>query len=99
VLSRIDDEFLGEVRRKGELFMDKLHRIDGVKDVSGVGLMIGVSLENSDAKQVVSACLKRGLLALTAKEKIRFLPPLIITDDEIERGLDIFAEALAETGR
>jgi acetylornithine/N-succinyldiaminopimelate aminotransferase len=96
VLSRIDEGFLSEVRRKGELFKERLLGMDGVAEVSGIGLMIGVSLAGADAKQVAAACLKRGLLVLTAKEKIRFLPPLIIADEEIGEGLDIFAEAIAE---
>ncbi|MDR2611109.1 MAG: acetylornithine/succinylornithine family transaminase [Clostridiales Family XIII bacterium] len=99
VLSRIQDDFLAEVRRKGELFKEKLTGMDGVADISGIGLMIGVSLTNADAKRVAAACLKNGLLVLTAKEKIRFLPPLIITDDEIEAGLGIFAETLATAER
>jgi acetylornithine/N-succinyldiaminopimelate aminotransferase len=95
VLSRIDEAFLAEVRRKGDLFKEKLLGLNGVADVSGIGLMIGITLDTADAKAIAAACLERGLLVLTAKEKVRFLPPLVITDEEIELGLKIFGEVLA----
>jgi acetylornithine/N-succinyldiaminopimelate aminotransferase len=94
VLSRIDDYFLAEVRRKGDLLKKRLLEMDGVANVSGIGLMIGVSLKADNTKKIVVECLKQGLLVLTAKEKIRLLPPLVITDEEIEAGLKIFENVL-----
>ena len=58
--------------------------------------MIGIELENGDAHDIAEKCLERGLLVLTAKTKVRLLPPLNITYDEIDRGLKIFKEVLEE---
>ena len=86
--------FLEDAEKKGEYFREKLHKISGVKSVSGKGLMIGIELEKGDAHDIAVKCLERGLLVLTAKTKVRLLPPLNITYDEIDRGLKIFKEVL-----
>jgi acetylornithine/N-succinyldiaminopimelate aminotransferase len=96
VLSRINGEFLAEVRANGEYLMSKLSTMKGVSGVSGIGLMVGVSLETGTASDIVKKCMKHGLLVLTAKDKIRMLPPLIISREEIDEGLAIFARVLAD---
>ena len=63
--------------------------------MSGIGLMIGISLKTKDAKDVAKAALDNGLLVLTAKDKVRLLPPLTITYEEIDKGLAILAKLLA----
>jgi acetylornithine/N-succinyldiaminopimelate aminotransferase len=68
----------------------------GVKEVSGLGMMIGITLEEKKAPEVIKKCLAKGLLLLSAKEKLRMLPPLIITEEEIDEGLKILEEVLAE---
>lgn len=83
------DGFLSEVQAKAKYIRDKLSAIKGVKSVSGLGLMIGVELEEKAALDVVNAALEKGLLVLTAKTKVRLLPPLNITYDEIDKGLEI----------
>ncbi|MGI6731821.1 MAG: acetylornithine/succinylornithine family transaminase [Anaerovoracaceae bacterium] len=90
ILNRMDEEFLQEVQEKGDFLKSELEKIDGVSAVTGMGLMIGVSLKDKDAKEVAAKCIANGLLVLTAKEKIRFLPPLTITTEEIIEGLAIF---------
>ena len=96
VLSRVTSEgFLDEVQKKSEYIFDKLSKTEGVASVSGLGLMIGIELKEKKAADVVKAALDRGLLLLTAKTKVRLLPPLTITYEEIDRGLQIFAELLA----
>lgn len=94
VLTRMDDAFLKEVEEKGAYIKEKLLAVPEVKSVSGMGLMLGVELKNKKAKDVVAEALKNGLMALTAKEKIRLLPPLTITYDEIDRGLKILEDVL-----
>ena len=96
VLSRFEDggAFLKEITEKGDYFREKLEALPGVKGVSGRGLMIGVDVGEKDAKAVVAEALKRGLMTLTAKDKVRFLPPLVIGKEDIDEGLSIFAEAL-----
>ncbi len=88
--------FLSEVKAKAEYIREKLSAIKGVKSVSGLGLMIGVELEEKAALDVVNAALEKGLLVLTAKTKVRLLPPLNITYDEIDKGLEILQSVIEE---
>lgn len=95
VLNKLNSEgFLGEVAKKGEYIREKLLQIPEVNSVSGMGLMIGIELKTKSAADVVKAALGEGLLLLTAKTKVRLLPPLTITYDEIDKGLAILAELL-----
>lgn len=88
--------FLDEVKKKGEYFREKLTAMDGVEGVDGMGMMLGIRFTDKEKKaaDVCKACLDNGLLVLTAKEKLRLLPPLTITYEEIDRGLAILAELL-----
>lgn len=88
------DGFLGEVTAKGQYFKEKLEKIDEVKAVSGLGMMIGITLKSKKAADIVAEAIEKGLLLLTAKEKVRLLPPLNITYDEIDKGLEIFEKIL-----
>ena len=81
--------FLDEVAKKGDYFRKKLLTSPEVASVSGIGMMIGIELKNKKAGDVVKAALDQGLLLLTAKTKVRLLPPLTITYEEIDKGLDI----------
>ena len=96
VLSRLTDEFLGEVREKGELVKELLIGAKGVKSVSGLGLMLGIELEEKKASDVVKECINRGVIPLTAKEKVRLLPPLIITKEELKKAVGILKEVIGE---
>ena len=71
----------------------KLKGFDGVKAVTGLGLMIGLELEQN-SKAVAAACLEKGLLVLTAHERLRIVPPLTITKTEMDEGLSILREVL-----
>lgn len=86
--------FLDEVARKGEYFRKKLMTSPEVASVSGIGMMIGIELKNKKAGDVCKAALDKGLLLLTAKTKVRLLPPLTITYEEIDKGLDILLSIL-----
>ncbi|MCM1164856.1 MAG: aspartate aminotransferase family protein [Lachnospiraceae bacterium] len=95
VLNKVNSEgFLGEVAAKGAYIREKLLKIPEVSAVSGMGLMIGIELKTKSAADVVKAALDKGLLLLTAKTKVRLLPPLTITYEEIDKGLAILAELL-----
>ncbi len=90
VLSTVTaDGFLEEVAKKGEYIKQKLLTCDEVISVDGMGMMIGIQLKTKVAGDIVKAALDKGLLLLTAKAKVRLLPPLTITYDEIDKGLDI----------
>lgn len=93
ILSRITDELLFEVQGKSDYMRAKLKNMDGVTGVSGIGLMIGLSVEGN-AKELAKKCLDKGLLVLTAHDKLRFLPPLTIKKTEIDEGLTILREVL-----
>lgn len=94
VLSRLDEVFLAEVVRKGELLRATLHGAPGIHGISGLGMMIGIHT-TKDPRDVAAQCLNKGVLVLTAKEKVRLLPPLTITDAELLRALDILKGVLA----
>lgn len=96
VLDKIDDALLADVARKGEYLREKLSGMKHVKEVRGMGMMLGVELDGLDAKAVAAKCVAKGLLILTAKTLLRLLPPLVITDAELDRGLAILQNVLEE---
>lgn len=96
VLERIDEAFLDDVKRKGEFVKAKLEGAKGVDSVSGAGLMIGIKPVDKKSADVVKKGIERGVLMLTAKDKIRLLPPLTITEKQLDEALDILLEILAE---
>lgn len=95
ILSRIDEKLLVSVREKGEYFREGLKKIDGVKEVTGMGLMIGIHTDKP-AAEVANECMKRGLLVLTAHSNVRLLPPLTISKDDIDFALKILNEVISQ---
>lgn len=93
IVERIDNKFLNEVAAKGDYIRDYLGKIKGVKSISGMGLMLGIETEKP-AKEIAAECLERGLLVLTAKTKIRLLPALNISKNELDKGLNILKEVI-----
>lgn len=94
IVKRLDDEFLAEVSKKGEYIKQMLFDIKGVKSVDSMGLMLGISTDK-DAGEIAKSCLENGLLVLTAhKNKVRLLPALNISYDEINQGLKILKEVI-----
>lgn len=103
-----DEGLLENARKRGEQFMAGLNGMREpypvIGDVRGLGLMIGVEFTDSKgkpdtqtAKAVVHNCLKEKLLLLTCgpwDNTIRFIPPLVVTSEEIEQGMSIFEKAL-----
>lgn len=95
VLSRLTDCFLESVRGKGGLVRSMLSGAEGVESVSGMGLMIGIKTKKT-AAEVCAQCLKRGVLVLTAKDKVRLLPPLNIETELLIKAVKIIKEVCAE---
>jgi acetylornithine/N-succinyldiaminopimelate aminotransferase len=94
-----DPAFLTDVRRKGAWLGERLARLAAqrprVREVRGRGLLWGLELAEP-AAPIVAAARERGLLVLTAgPEVIRLIPPLVITVEELERGVGILEEVLA----
>ena len=95
IIRRLDDVFLAEVRRKSELVFKTLEGAKGVLSVSGMGLMIGIETEKN-AKDVVLCCIEKGVLCLTAKNKVRLLPALNIPEEILLEALNTIKSVLAE---
>lgn len=90
-------KFLSDVKSKARYLNEQIISLPGVTQVSGLGLMIGISInEELNAQVVAKRCVENGLLILTAKQKLRILPPLNITKDEIDSGVNILQKCLRE---
>ena len=92
--SLLDDGWLAHAEKMGNYFKAGLHRLaekhSFIKEVRGLGLIIGVALEGPGAP-VVEACRQKGFLIICAQERVlRFVPPLIVKKEEI----DLLLEAL-----
>ena len=95
VLERIDEQLLAGVNERHDLIVKKLMATPGVQSVTGLGLMLGVKTDKP-AADVVRRAIELGALPLTAKDKIRLLPPLNIPMDQLEKAIDILAQAISE---
>lgn len=96
VMTRMDEDFLYEAEQKGEYFQEKLAELDGIYDVTGLGLMIGFMVKDVTSSDFVKEGIKNGLIMLTAHRKVRLLPPLTITYNEIDKALSIIKSMLAK---
>ena len=94
VINRLDEDFLAAVREKGEYVFSSLTGADGIRSVSGMGLMIGIETERP-AKKIVSECMEKGVLCLTAKTKVRLLPPLNIPMDKLKEAITVIKAVCA----
>ncbi len=92
ILSRIDDDLLKSVCEKSEYIIKKLKTAEGVKSVSGKGLMLGIETEK-DASVVIAECQKNGVLVIKAKNKVRLLPALNIPMDLLEKAVNVIINA------
>lgn len=92
-----DEEFLGGVRERGDYMRHRIESMKGVKSVRGLGMMIGIELENDNTEKVLAKCAENGLLVLTAKGVIRLLPPLNIDYIDLDEGLDILEETISQS--
>ena len=95
VQQQLTDELLADVKRKGKYIAAELSELDNVARVTGRGLMLGVE-SDKQPKALVNALLARGVVCLTAKNKLRLLPPLTIPWDELEEAVEIIKEEIAK---
>lgn len=93
IFSRIDDSLMEGVIKKSEYIFSELGKAEGVEAVSGIGLMIGIKTVKP-AAEVVKLCLEKGVLCLTAKDKVRLLPALNIPDEVLAKAVSIIKECL-----
>ncbi|MBQ3102973.1 MAG: acetylornithine/succinylornithine family transaminase [Oscillospiraceae bacterium] len=94
ILNRIDDKLLAEVQEKSRYIVETLTGKSGIKSISGMGLMLGIQTEKK-AGDIVAACREMGVLVLTAKDKVRLLPPLNIPMDTLKKAVAVIEKACA----
>lgn len=93
VVSRIDDKLLDHVKECRKIIEEELSSAKNIVSISGKGLMVGVGLKDGiSAAEIVSEGIEKGVICLTAKTKVRLLPPLNITFDDLRKGLKILKE-------
>jgi len=96
----IDNDIAGNARKVGQYFIDELRKMKQkfqfITDVRGRGLLLAMEFDREIGQSVVMACLERGLLVNRVKPNaIRFMPPLIIGNKEVDKALVILDKALA----
>jgi len=97
----IDNDVAGNTKRVGEYFIAGLEslkqKFDFITDVRGRGLLLGLEFNSDIAASVTSACLDEGLLVNQVKPNtLRFMPPLIVSNKEIDTALGILDKALSK---
>ena len=97
VLGSLDSAFLDRTARKGAYLREKLGAMPGILSVTGMGMMLGAELAGGlTSAQVVKACAENGLILLTAKHKLRLLPPLNMGEADMDQGLAILESTLKQ---
>jgi len=94
VLDTMDEKFLASVNEKAALIRGELKKMKKVTGLDGLGLMIGIDLKDMTGAEAVEKLMKEGVLAIPAGSRLRLLPPLTISEDEIERALKAIRKVL-----
>ena len=97
VVDTLTPEFLEDVKRKGQYLREGIAGLNSpcVSGIRGMGLMVGVGVQGMTHKELKDRLMVEGLLCLTAgKDTLRLLPPLVITREEIDKGLEIMARVM-----
>lgn len=95
VIERLDNDFLNSVQQKSDYIFTALQGAPGIESITGLGLMIGIKTVRP-AKEVVMACIERGVLCLTAKDKVRLLPALNIPMELLEQAVEVIKSVCKE---
>jgi acetylornithine/succinyldiaminopimelate/putrescine aminotransferase len=97
-----EDRFLEQVRRKGRFWQDGLWQLSReypglVREVRGLGLISCLELQLPRAQDIQRLCQARGLLINAIGEQIlRFLPPLVISIEQLQKALDVLRSIFQE---
>lgn len=94
ILHRIDGPLLQSVQEKSDFIVNELTGAKGVKSVTGLGLMLGVEPERP-VKDVIADCMARGVLVISAKNKVRLLPALNIPMAQLEQAVSVLKDVCA----
>ena len=95
ILHRLDGPLLQSVQEKSDFIVKALTGAKGVRSVTGLGLMLGVETERP-VKDVISECMARGVLVISAKNKVRLLPALNIPMAQLEQAIGVLKAVCAE---
>ncbi len=95
IVSRLTDGLMAEVTKKSEYIVSQLTGAKGVLGVSGMGFMLGIATA-APAKTIVSKLMERGVLVLTAKDRVRLLPALNIDFEDLKTAVEIIREVIAD---
>lgn len=95
ILERIDDTLLENVKKNGKIIKEKFENADGIDAVTGMGYMLGLKTKKP-AGDVVKKCMEKGVLCLTAKDKVRLLPALNISDKVLNEAVDVIISVCGE---
>lgn len=93
VIDKLDDNFLKNVSEKAKILTDVFKSCEDIAEISGMGLMIGLKPKSKTAGEVVNECIKNGVLCLTAKDKVRLLPPLNTPNELLIKAAEIIVNA------
>ena len=91
VLGRLDEAFLADVKAKSDYIFSTLASAKGVESVSGKGLMVGIKTV-APVGEIIAKCIEKGVLCLSAKDKLRLLPALNISWDELKKAVEVIKE-------
>lgn len=98
LLKRMDEDLFAGVRARSEYIFNALSGAEGIRSVTGMGLMIGVE-PAGDAREILTLCREKGVIALTAKNKVRLLPPLNISMSLLEQAVTVLKDACAQCAK
>lgn len=94
VLDTLNESFLDSVKAKSEYIRNELKQMKKVAGLDGLGLMIGIDLDGMTGSEAVNKLMEEGVLAIPAGQRLRLLPPLTISEDEIKRALEAIRKVL-----
>ena len=92
IIERLDDAFLSEVNKKHDYIIETLSACEGVKSITGLGLMLGIETVK-DVNEVLKYCQENGVLPIKAKNKLRLLPPLNISFEDLKKAVEVIKNA------
>ena len=88
IVKRLDSDFLNEVEKKHDYIINELQNSDGVISITGLGLMLGIET-GKDVSEVLKECQNKGVLPIKAKNKLRLLPPLNISFEDLKTAVEV----------
>lgn len=92
IIKRLDSGFLNEVEKKHDYIINELQNSEGVISITGLGLMLGIETEK-DVSEVLKECQNNGVLPIKAKNKLRLLPPLNISFEDLKTAVEVIKNA------